>query len=120
MTKAELIATVANKHGMNRPKEVERVKSIIEEFCELIMAEVARGNKVQLIGFGTFELRTRAAREGMNPRTGEVIQLHESKLPYFKAGKTFKAVVNSDKAGLRQRTQFRQANYNFRKPNPRY
>lgn len=119
MTKAELIATVASRQGMHQPKEIRQVASIVEDVLNTITAEVARGNKVQLIGFGTFELKTRAAREGKNPRTGEVIQLPESKLPYFKAGKTFKVVANGDKAGFRKRTQFGQSNYNFRKPNPR-
>lgn len=116
MTKAELIAAVASRHGMNKSKEVA---SIVEDVLETIVAEVAAGNKVQLIGFGTFELRTRKAREGTNPRTGETIQLPESKLPYFKAGNTFKAVVNGDKADLRQRAEFEHTDYYFGKPNTR-
>lgn len=116
MTKAELIAAVASRQGASKMKEVA---SIIEEALEIIVAEVARGNKVQLIGFGTFELRTRKAREGVNPRTDEVIKLPESKLPYFKAGKTFKAVIKGDKARFRQRTQLGQTQNYFRKPNSR-
>ena len=59
-----------------------------------LIATVARGRKVQLVDFGTFEVKTRAPRKGINPRTGEVINLPESKLPYFKAGKSFKRAVN--------------------------
>jgi len=58
------------------------------------MGALAEGEKVQLVGFGTFEVRERAAREGRNPRTKEVIQIPASKVPVFKPGKDFKDLVN--------------------------
>lgn len=91
MTKLELINAIADKKRMFL-SDVERV---INAATDIIKAELAQGGKVQLIGFGTFEVRDRAERSGRNPRTGEAITLPASKLPYFKPGKTLKAAVNA-------------------------
>lgn len=91
MTKLELINSIAYKRNMP-PHEVERV---INAATDIISKTLAAGGKVQLIGFGTFEVHDRAERQGRNPRTGEAITLPASKLPYFKPGKTLKNSVNA-------------------------
>lgn len=91
MTKLELIDEV-NK-TTNLP--ADGVEHVVSTVFRIITAELAAGNKVQLIGFGTFEVHDRAERSGHNPRTGEVITLPASKLPYFKPGKALKAAVNA-------------------------
>ena len=88
MTRAELILKVAEKSEMDR-KAVE-----IAATFEAIKGALIEGEKVQVLGFGTFENRTRAPRKGRNPRTGEEIEIKASKLPSFKAGKTLKEAVN--------------------------
>ncbi len=90
MTRAELILKVAEKSEMDR-KAVEKV---IAATFEAIKGALIEGEKVQVLGFGTFENRTRAPRKGRNPRTGEEIEIKASKLPSFKAGKTLKEAVN--------------------------
>ena len=90
MTRAELIVNVAEKADVDR-KVVE--KAVAATF-ETIKAAMAKDDKVQVLGFGTFENRTRAARKGRNPRTGEEIEIKSSKLPSFKAGKSLKEAVN--------------------------
>lgn len=90
MTRAELILKVAEKSEMDR-KAVEKV---IAATFETIKGALIEGDKVQVLGFGTFENRTRAPRKGRNPRTGEEIEIKASKLPSFKAGKTLKEAVN--------------------------
>lgn len=90
MTRAELILNVAGKTGVDR-KVVERVVAATFDTIKLALIE---GDKVQVLGFGTFENRTRAPRKGRNPRTGEEIEIKASKLPSFKAGKTLKEAVN--------------------------
>ena len=90
MTKAELVVNVAEKSGLNR-KESERAVSAVFETIKQALIE---GDKVQIIGFGTFENRTRNARTGRNPRTGDPIDIPASKLPSFKAGKGLKEAVN--------------------------
>lgn len=90
MTKAELIANVAEKAKLDR-KIAERVVTATFETITLALVE---GDKVQVLGFGTFENRTRAARKGRNPRTGEEIEIKSSNLPSFKAGKSLKEAVN--------------------------
>ena len=91
MTRAELIVNVAAK------AEVERkvVEKVVAATFEAIKTALIEGDKVQVLGFGTFENRTRAPRKGRNPRTGEEIEIKASKLPSFKAGKTLKEAVNS-------------------------
>ena len=90
MTRAELIVNVAEKAKLDR-KEAERAVTATFEAIKLALVE---GDKVQVLGFGTFENRTRAARKGRNPRTGEEIEIKSSNLPSFKAGKSLKEAVN--------------------------
>jgi len=90
MNKTELIASVAEKAGITKKdadKAVSAVFSSIEE-------ALAAGDKVQVIGFGTFDITTRKAREGINPSTRTKIQIPASKAPVFKAGKALKDTVN--------------------------
>lgn len=89
MTKAELIAAVAAKTNFSKKDVDVLVNSVLDTIGE----ELAAGGKVQLVGFGTFEVRERAAREGKNPATGEVIQIAASKAPAFKAGKALKDLL---------------------------
>lgn len=91
MNKTELVAAVAEKSGLNR-KEAE---AAIKAFTEVVTDELKDGSKVQLIGFGTFEVSERAAREGRNPRTGETMPISASRSPKFKAGKALKDAVNA-------------------------
>lgn len=90
MTRAELIVNVAGKAKVER-KVAEQVIAATFETIKLALVE---GDKVQVLGFGTFENRTRAARKGRNPRTGEEIEIKSSNLPSFKAGKSLKEAVN--------------------------
>ena len=90
MTRAELIINVAEKANLDR-KAAERAVTATFEIIKLALVE---GDKVQVLGFGTFENRTRAARKGRNPRTGEEIDIKPSNLPSFKAGKGLKDAVN--------------------------
>ena len=86
MNKTELIAAVAEKSGITK-KDAERV---INATFETITAQMKQGEKVQLSGFGIFEVKEREARVGRNPRTKEAIQIPASKVPAFKASKTLK------------------------------
>jgi DNA-binding protein HU-beta len=89
MNKTELIAAVAEKAGMTK-KDAERV---VNATVETITASLVKGDKVQVSGFGIFEVRTREARVGRNPRTKETIQIAAARLPAFKASKTLKDAV---------------------------
>ncbi len=91
MNKTELVAAVAEKSGLGR-KEAE---AAIKAFAEVVTDELKDGGKVQLMGFGTFEVTERAAREGRNPRTGETMPIAASKSPKFKAGKALRDAVNA-------------------------
>jgi DNA-binding protein HU-beta len=91
MNKGELVDAVAGKVQSTK-KEVDAVLSAT---IEAIMDAVASGDKVTLVGFGTFEPRKRAAREGRNPQTGKAIQIPETVVPAFSAGKLFKEKVSS-------------------------
>ena len=82
MNKSELVAAIAEKAGVSK-KDTE---AMLKAFIETVEGAVKSGDKIQLIGFGTFEAKTRAARMGKNPRTGEQIKIAESKIPAFKAG----------------------------------
>ena len=86
MNKAELITSVAEKSGLTK-KDVE---VMLKAFVESVEEALEKGEKVQLVGFGTFETRKRAARVGRNPRTKEEINIPESIVPVFKAVKEFK------------------------------
>jgi len=90
MTKTELIAKMAEKANLSK-KDAENALSA---FIDSVKETVVGGDNVQLIGFGTFEVRERSAREGHNPRTGEVVKIAAAKVPAFKAGKAFKDAVN--------------------------
>ena len=90
MNKTELIAAIAEKAGVSK-KDAEKV---VNATVEVITDAMAKGDKVALTGFGSFEVRERAAREGKNLRTGEKIQIAACKVPAFKAGKGFKDIVN--------------------------
>ena len=89
MNKAELISAVKEKTGMTGKDADAAVKAVFDSVAEAL----AKGDKVQLIGFGTFEVRERPAREGRNPRTGETIKVEAAKVPAFKAGQALKDAV---------------------------
>ena len=91
MNKHELVVAIAEKAEMSQASAEKALKSIIEA----TVAEVAKKGKVQLIGFGTFEARERAARTGKNPQTGKPIKIAAATVPAFKAGKLFKDAVNA-------------------------
>lgn len=90
MNKTELVASVAEKADCTK-KVAEQVVNAVFQSIEDALAS---GDKVQLIGFGTFEVRERAEREGRNPQTNETITIPASKVPAFKAGKSLKEAVN--------------------------
>ena len=90
MNKAELITKMAEKSGLTK-KDTE---TALRGFIESVTEALENKEKVQLVGFGTFETRERAAREGRNPRTKETINIPASTVPVFKAGKDFKERVN--------------------------
>lgn len=94
MNKQELVAAAAAESGLTK-KDVEKA---LKALTETIVAEVAEKGRVQLIGFGTFEARERAARKGQNPITQEKIDIPAATVPAFKAGKAFKDAVNVKKA----------------------
>lgn len=89
MTKTDLISAVAEKTGVTKKDAGAILDALIDE----IIGAVKKGDRVQLVGFGTFELRERAARTGLNPQTKEQIEIPASKAPAFKAGKAFKDAV---------------------------
>ena len=86
MNKSSLSAAVAEKAGITKKDSEKAVAALIETVQEALKA----GDKVQLVGFGTFEVRERAAREGKNPQTGATIKIAASKVPAFKAGQALK------------------------------
>ena len=90
MNKAELIEAMAEQTELTK-KDVEKV---LKSFVDVVSSELQKGGKVQLVGFGTFEVVERAAREGRNPSTGESMEIKASKRPKFKAGKSLKDIVN--------------------------
>ncbi len=90
MNKSELITAIAEKSELTK-KDAEKA---IKAFQEVISEELTAGGKVQLVGFGTFDVTERAAREGINPQTGEPLHIEASKTPKFKAGKALKDAVN--------------------------
>ena len=89
MTKAEMIVAVAEKAGMTKKDAEKAVAAVLETITETLKAE----EKVQLVGFGSFETKKRAARTGLNPRTKETVEIPASKVPAFKAGKALKDAV---------------------------
>lgn len=91
MNKTELVAAVAAQAGLSK-KDAE---AAVKAFTEVVAAEMAKGEKVQLVGFGTFEVSEREARMGRNPKSGEPMEIAASKMPKFKAGKALKDMVNA-------------------------
>lgn len=91
MTKAELILEVARKSNL----PVKQATSAVNTTLDVIRCELIAGGEVNLIGFGKFSVKSRAARKGRNPRTGEEIQLPAKKSPHFTAGKSLKQAVNN-------------------------
>ena len=89
MNKKELIAEMAQKSGLAK-KDAEKA---LDAFIDAVSDSLQKGESVQLIGFGTFEVRRRAARDGKNPRTGETIHMPAARVPAFKAGKGLKGRV---------------------------
>ncbi|WP_407398615.1 HU family DNA-binding protein [Anaerovibrio sp.] len=93
MNKSQLVAKVAEKAGLTKKDAEKAVNGLFASVQEALVA----GDKVQMIGFGTFEVKARAARTGRNPQTGEEIEIAASKNPAFKAGKALKDAVNPKK-----------------------
>jgi DNA-binding protein HU-beta len=89
MNKSDLVDSVVEQTGMMK-KDCDKVVNTI---IDAIAGALAKGDRVQLVGFGTFEVRERKAREGRNPSTGEAIKIAASKVPAFKAGKALKDLV---------------------------
>ncbi len=90
MNKTELISAVAEKTGLSKKDAENAVGAVINTVIDTL----AQGDKVQLVGFGTFEVRERSARTGRDPRTNNEIQIPASKSPAFKVGKAFKDTIN--------------------------
>lgn len=90
MNKTELVEAIANKTELSK-KDAEKA---LKAFTEVVAEELKKGEKIQLVGFGTFEVTERAAREGINPSTGKKIKIAAAKAPKFKAGKALKDSLN--------------------------
>ena len=90
MTKAELVTMVASKSGLSKKDTEKAIAGMIETITETL----AKGESIQLVGFGTFEVRDRAARTGINPRTKQKIKIDATKVPAFKAGRALKDAVS--------------------------
>ena len=89
MNKTELVNAIAKNEGIEKKCAEKAVNAVFAAVADALAA----GEKVQLVGFGTFEVRERAAKEGRNPKTGETIKIAATKVPAFKAGKDLKAAV---------------------------
>lgn len=89
MNKTELVASIVEKSGLSKKDAEKALAAVIDS----IAAELKKGEKVQLVGFGTFSIRESKAREGVNPQTGAKIKIAASKNPVFKAGKALKDAV---------------------------
>lgn len=90
MNKSDLIAAIAAKTGETK----KSAEASVNAFIDVVTESLVKGDKVQLVGFGSFEVRKRAARKGRNPQTKEEIKIPASKAPVFKAGKALKDIVN--------------------------
>ena len=90
MNKSDLIAAVAAKTGETKKNAETSINAVIDVIAETL----AKGDKIQLVGFGSFEVRARAARKGRNPQTGKEMKIAAKKAPVFKAGKALKDAVN--------------------------
>lgn len=91
MNKAELVAAIAEKTELSKKDSEKALKA----FTEVVEQELKKGEKIQLVGFGTFEVVSRAAREGVNPITKKPMKIAASKAPKFKAGKALKDSINA-------------------------
>lgn len=91
MNKTELVAAVAERAELSKKDAEKAIKALVDT----ITAELVKGEKVQVVGFGTFEVNERAEREGRNPKSGETVTIAASKSPKFKAGKALKDAVNA-------------------------
>ena len=91
MNKAELVAAMADKAGLSK-KDAE---AALKAFTDVVAEELKKGEKIQLVGFGTFEVSERAERTGRNPQTKQSIVIPASKAPKFKAGKALKDLLNA-------------------------
>ena len=91
MNKTELVAAIAEKSELSK-KDAEKA---LKAFTDVVAEELKKGEKIQLVGFGTFEVSERAARTGRNPKSGEEMQIPASKAPKFKAGKALKDMMNA-------------------------
>ena len=91
MNKTELIAAMAEQSGLSK-KDAEKA---LKAFTDVVAEQLKKEDKIQLVGFGTFEVSKRAAREGRNPQSGEVMNIPASKAPKFKAGQALKDMVNA-------------------------
>ena len=91
MNRTELVAAMAEKSQLSK-KDAE---SALKAFIDVVSEEMQKGEKIQLVGFGTFEVSERAAREGRNPQTGKTMKIEACKAPKFKAGKALKDAINA-------------------------
>ena len=91
MNKTELVAAVAEQADISK-KDAEKA---LKAFTDVVAEELKKGEKIQLVGFGTFEVSERAARTGRNPQTGKTMKIEACKAPKFKAGKALKDAVNA-------------------------
>ena len=91
MNKTELVAAIAEKTELSK-KDAEKA---LKAFTDVVAEELKKGEKIQLVGFGTFEVAERPEREGRNPSTGMAMKIAASKSPKFKAGKALKDTVNA-------------------------
>ena len=91
MHKTDSVSAMADKTGLSK-KDAE---AALKAFTDVVSDELKKGGKIQLVGFGTFEVSERSAREGRNPHTGETMKIAASKAPKFKAGKALKDLVNA-------------------------
>lgn len=91
MNKTELVAAIAESAEISKKDSEKALKA----FIDVVSEQLKKGDKVQLVGFGTFEVSKRAAREGRNPQTGKTMKIEACKAPKFKAGKALKDAVNA-------------------------
>ena len=91
MNKTELVAAITEQAELSKKDSEKAIKA----FVDVVTAELKKGEKIQLVGFGTFEVSERAAREGRNPQTGKTMKIAACKAPKFKAGKALKDAVNA-------------------------
>lgn len=101
MNKGELVDAIASKASISK----RTADTIVTATVEAIIEAVAAGDKITLVGFGSFEPRERQAREGRNPKTGATMQIPATKVPAFSAGKLFKEKVSSSKPGKKSKSK---------------